>query len=106
MLERGFFLDLEFRNNSLSEYLSEFHAPLVKRINVPDNALSEYRMLIKSDKFAQCLGRELFNQNRVRWPVALKDPMRDEPIRRAFGLHLLGRLAESQRLGLSEDVRQ
>ncbi len=32
--------------------------------------------------------------------------MRHEPVRRALGLDLLGRLAEGQRLGLGEDVRQ
>ena len=33
-------------------------------------------------------------------------PVRHEPVGRAFGLDLLGRLAERQRFGLREDVRQ
>ena len=45
-------------------------------------------------------------EDRVGGAVALEDPVGHEPIRRAFGLDLLGRLAESQRLGLGEDVGQ
>ena len=36
--------------------------------------------------------------------VALEDAVRHQPVGRALGLDLLGRLAEGQRLGLREDV--
>src|SRR5437867_9649437 len=106
MLELGLRLALNLWNDALGQYLAEFNTPLVKRINVPDNALGEDRVLIKGNKLAEGLRRELFSQNRVRWPVTFEDSVRDEPIGRAFSLHFAGRLAEGQRLGLSEDIGQ
>ena len=43
-------------------------------------------------------------EDRGRRPVALEDAVRDELLRRALGAHLVGRLAEGERLGLGEDV--
>ena len=51
-------------------------------------------------------GRKALGEDRVGGAVALEDPVGHEPIRRALGLHLLGRLAEGQRFGLGEDVGQ
>src|SRR5262245_63125854 len=62
-------------------------------------------MLVKGDEFAQGFRREPLGKNRVRWPIAFEDSVWREPIRRALGLHLLKRLTESERLGLSEDIR-
>ena len=45
-----------------------------------------------------------FGENRIRRPVAFEDAMRHQPVRRAFRLDLLGRLAERQRFGLREDI--
>ena len=39
-------------------------------------------------------------------PVAFEHAMRNEPVGRALRLHFLGRLAECQRFGLREDVRE
>src|SRR5258707_15096377 len=46
------------------------------------------------------------HQDGVRRPVSLADAVRDEPIRRAFGLDLLVRFAERKRLRLRKDVGQ
>ena len=48
----------------------------------------------------------LSSKNRVRRAVAFEDAMRDEPVRRAFGLHLLRGLAKGQCLRLRENIRQ
>src|SRR4029450_4798838 len=45
-------------------------------------------------------------QDRVGGAIALEHSMGYEVLWRARGLHLLARLAESQRLGLGEHVRQ
>src|SRR5262249_53528066 len=102
----GLRLGLKLRDDALSQHLAEFDSPLVKRINVPDDALSEDGVFVKGNEFAESLRCESLGQNRVRWPVAFEDSMRHEPIRRAFFLHLLGRLTEGKRLRLREHVCQ
>src|SRR5271166_6151070 len=62
-------------------------------------------MLVQGNKLAERFRSESFGQDRVRRPVALENTVGHEPIRRALGLDLLGRLAEGQRLGLRENVR-
>ena len=42
MTECGFYRALEFWDNSLSQHLAQFHAPLIERIDVPDDALGEH----------------------------------------------------------------
>src|SRR5215831_6607097 len=73
---------------------------------MPDGALREDAMFIKGDEFAEGFRCEPLGQNRVRRAVPLEDPVRHEPIRCALILYLLGRLSESQRLSLCEDIRQ
>src|SRR5258708_2616394 len=63
-------------------------------------------MLVEGDELAERFRRESVGEDRVRRAVALEDPVRHEPVRRALRLDLLGRLAEGQRLCLGEDVRE
>src|SRR5439155_20577858 len=63
-------------------------------------------VLVKGDQLAENFRRQPIGENCVRRAVALETPVRYEPIRRALGLDLLGRLPERQRLALGEDVRQ
>src|SRR5881628_3914135 len=106
MAERGLCLALEFRDNALGQHLAKLHAPLVERVNLPDSALREHAVLVKGDQLAENFRREPIGEDSVRRAVALEDSVGYEPIRRALGLDLLGRLAERQRLSLGEDVRQ
>src|SRR5262249_4926262 len=85
---------------------AQLDAPLVERIDVPDDALSEDAMFVERDELAQRLGCEPVGKDRVRWPVALEDAVWHEPVWRAFRLNLLGCLAKRQRLRLGEDVGQ
>src|SRR4030095_5892519 len=100
MLEIGFCIALEFRDNSLRQHFAEFNSPLIERVDIPDDALCENRVFVKSNELAQRFWCELVSKNRVRWPVGCKHAVRHEPIGRALSLHLLWRLTKSERLGL------
>src|SRR5262249_10813903 len=106
MPELGLRLVLKFWDNALRQHLAEFHTPLVKRIDVPNDALSEDRVFVKGNELTERFRCQPPGKNRVRRPVTLEDTMRHEPIRRPFGLHFLLCLTERERLGLSEDICQ
>src|SRR5438309_8982274 len=102
MAERGLWLALQFRDDALSQHLAQFDAPLVERIDAPDRALSEDRVLIEGDELAERVWGEPLGEDRVRRAIAFEDEVGHKPIRRVLGLDLLPRLAEGQRLGLRE----
>src|SRR2546423_8768783 len=106
MAELGLALALELRDDALGEHLAEFDAPLIKRVDVPDRSLGEDAVLVQSDELSERRRRQPIQQDRVGWPIAFEYPVRDQPIRRPFGLDLFARLAESERLGLRINVRQ
>src|SRR5882672_4680504 len=106
MAETRLRLALEFRDNALGQHFAQLDAPLVERVNVPNRALGEDVMLVEGDELAEDFRREALGKDRVRRAVAFEGPMGYEPIRRPFSLYFLRRLAEGQRLGLGEDVRQ
>ena len=84
MAESGLRLALDFGDDVLSQHFAQLDAPLVEGINVPDNALGEDAMLVKSDELAERFRREPLGEERIRWTVALEDPVRHEPSRGAF----------------------
>ena len=94
MSQRGFCFGFKFWDNALGQHFAEFHPPLVERVDVPDNALGKDGVLVECNKLAERCGRERLGQDRIRRTVSLENPVRHEPIRRTFGLHLLWRLAE------------
>src|ERR1700722_17400743 len=106
MLERRLRRAFELWNDALGQRLAELHAPLVEAIDVPDRALGEDAVLIERDQLAERLWRQTVEQNHIGRPVALEEPVWDEPIWRSLRLDLLGGLAERQRLGLREHVSQ
>src|SRR6266446_4627986 len=106
MAQSRLWLTLEFRYDALSQHFAQLNAPLVERVDIPDNALGEDVVLVESDELAERFRRELFGEDRVRRAVALEDAVGHEPLRRALSFDLLGRLTEGQRFGLSEHVRQ
>jgi hypothetical protein len=63
-------------------------------------------VLVERDELAERFRREPLGDDRVRGTIALKHPMGHEIVGRALGLDLLARLAEGQRLGLREHIRQ
>ena len=68
-------------------------------------ALREDAMLVERHQLAERLRRQALGKDGARRPVAFEGAVRHQPVRRALGLDLLGRLAEGQGLGLGEDVR-
>ena len=88
MFEFGSVLTLQFGKNPVCQSFAEFDSPLVERVDVPDNTLSEDGMLIKSHQLSQRFWSKTLSENRVRWPVAIEYSMRGEPIWRAFGCDL------------------
>src|SRR6476660_4984532 len=106
MVKSRFLLALEFRDNPLGQLLAEFDTPLVERVDVPNGTLCKDAVFVESDEFTESFGGEPLDQNRVRWTVTFEDPVWHEPVRRALRLDLLGCLAEGQRLGLGEHIRE
>src|SRR5579862_401429 len=104
VIQLRLFLALEFRNDPFRQHLAELHSPLVERIDPPDCSLGEHRMLIKRHQLAESPRCKPLGENRIRRTVALENPVRDQPVGRAFRLDLIRRLAESQRLALRENV--
>ena len=104
MLKLGFVLALELGDDPLGQDLAKLDAPLVERVDVPDRALGEDAVLVERDQRPEDLGREAFGQEDVRRPVSLERAVRHQPVGRSLGLDLLGRLAESQGLGLGKHV--
>src|SRR5437764_14800891 len=62
-------------------------------------------MLVQRNQLAQNLRRELIRKDRIRWTIALENPMRNQPVRSALRLYLIRRLTKRQRLSLREDIR-
>src|ERR1700674_472895 len=94
----------EFGNGPLRQHLAELDAPLIERIDVPDDALHEDAVLVEGDDCAKGLRRQPLREQGVGRPVAFEDAVRYELGRRALGDDLCGRLTEGQRFGLREQV--
>src|SRR4029077_10198986 len=101
-----FLLALEFRDNSLCQLLAQLDTPLVERVDVPNRTLCKDTVLVEGDEFTESFGGESLGQDCVRWAGTLGTWVRNKPVRRALRLDLLGCLAESQRLGLGEHIRE
>src|SRR6266511_4674562 len=106
MAELGLTLAFELRDDALSQDLSEFDTPLIERVDVPDRSLGEYAVLIQRNQLPERGRGQTIHHDGVGRPIAFEHPMRDEPIGRAFGLDLLTRFSEGERLGLCKYVRQ
>src|SRR6516225_4916012 len=57
---------LQFGNDRLRQRLAQFDAPLIERVDVPNDALRVDAMLVERDELAQRLRFELVAENRVR----------------------------------------
>src|SRR5215475_1286184 len=75
--ERRLRLALELRNDALGQHLAELDPPLVERVDVPNDARSEYAVLVECDQLSEGLGREPLGQDRVGGSIAVKHPMWD-----------------------------
>ena len=97
--------------DSLGKGLSEFNAPLIEGVDVPDGALSEDLHLVDSNENSKHLGGKLLEQKGVGWAVSLEDLVRNKG-RNLVGGHLslklsgnsLSALSESKGLSLGKEV--
>ena len=104
----------EFSLNRFGQLLAQLHAPLVKRIHAPDDALHKGLLLVKRDQCAKRFGRQRVEQNRVARTVASKEFVwrqrinfrSVQPLRTQLGVHLCLSLAEHQSFGLRDAVRE
>jgi len=53
MIELGLLLAFKLRDNALSQHLAELDTPLVERVNIPDDALCENGVFVKSNELDQ-----------------------------------------------------
>src|SRR5215813_9016278 len=93
MAELGLTLAFELRDDALSQDLSEFDAPLIERVDVPDRSLGEYAVLIQRNQLPERGRGQTIHHDGIGRPIA-------------FGLDLLARFSEGERLGLCKYVRQ
>ena len=88
----------------LGKLLTELDTPLVEGVDSPDSPLREDAVLIESDQDTKGVRVEFVCHDDIRRAVPLEDAVRIQPIGSPLGLHLLRCLAESERLGLREDI--
>src|SRR5690606_36538770 len=77
---------VQFSKDPARQLFAQFHAPLVKAVNVPDDPLHKYFMLVKRDQRAQGIGGDLLDQERVAGTVSFKDFKRKQPLDLSGGL--------------------
>src|SRR5262249_44592736 len=106
MAELGLALALKLRDDALSQDLTEFDAPLIERVDVPNGSLGEYAVLVQRNQLSERGRGQTIHHDGVGGPIAFEYPVRNEPIGRAFSLDLLARFSEGERLRLCEYVRQ
>ena len=104
VLERGCVLGAEFCQHLGGQHLAEFHAPLVKGEDVPDDPLCKDLVLVERDERAEGFGRQGIGEQGVGGVVALEGLMRHELFRYAFHAALICGLSKGERLGLRKEV--
>lgn len=104
----------EFGEDDLGELFAEFDAPLIKGVDVPEDALDEDLVLVQSDQRTESARGQLVEHDRVGGLVAFEHLVRDERFERRpleaglgqFGDHFIAGLALHERFGLREEVRE
>ena len=89
MEEFGFAVVFQFRKDAFCQSFSKLHAPLIKGIDVPDDALREDIVFIERHEPAERLRRQPLGDNHGGGAIAFEHAMRHERFRLAFRLELL-----------------
>src|SRR5262252_5715603 len=97
---------LELRDDLLGQELTEFDAPLIERVDVPDGALGEDAVLVECNQLSQGRRSQTIHHNSVGRSVTFEHAVWDEPVGGAVGLDLHAGLPESECLGLRKYIRQ
>lgn len=97
----------EFRQDGFRQLLAKLHAPLIKRVDIPDNTLDEDLVLVHGNQGTKRGWSEFLKQDRVGRLVAQEDTVRDNLVVGVFA-HLLAylvlTLADHQCFSLGEKV--
>ena len=104
MFEVGLPCGFEFGDDALSEGFAEFDPPLIEGVDVPEDALGEDAHFVEGDEAAEDGGGEFFGEDDIGWAVAVEDAVRGECGGGAFGFDFGEGFAESEGLGLCEDI--
>jgi len=86
--------------------LAQLDAPLIERVDAPDDPLDEGDVLVEGDQLTDDPRADLGGHDRCGRLVAREDPRLDDRLTGAFGAHLVGGLAEGEGRGLREEVGQ
>ena len=96
----------KFWDNSLRQDLTQFHAPLIERIDVPDDPLRKDRMFVQPTCLPKTSG--VFEGNRPSNTILAEKltPVWHQPVSLPLRLYLIGRFPELKRLRLREYIGQ
>eukprot|EP00639_Heterosigma_akashiwo_P001725 CAMPEP_0194577222 /NCGR_PEP_ID=MMETSP0292-20121207/12074_1 /TAXON_ID=39354 /ORGANISM="Heterosigma akashiwo, Strain CCMP2393" /LENGTH=651 /DNA_ID=CAMNT_0039429529 /DNA_START=282 /DNA_END=2236 /DNA_ORIENTATION=+ len=86
------------------QLLPQLHAPLVKGVDAPDEALHGRAVLVERDQLAGGVGRELGEEQAQRGPVTREGAVREQLLGAALRLELLAGLPAGQGVRLGEEV--
>ena len=95
---------MELSPHVLRQHLAQLHAPLVERAHAPDEALRRRAVLVDRQQLPARVRRQLREQKRRRWSVALEQLVRAQSLRHALRLQVGHALAAGQRVRLREEV--
>ncbi len=104
MVEGRLGLGSQLGHDPKGEGFSKLDAPLVEAVDTPDHALRQDLVLVDGHQFAEHARAQFGGQDRICGPVARETAMRDKALRDPLSARFLGRLAEGQRFGLSEEI--
>ncbi len=104
MFQVGFPGGFEFGDDALGEDFAELDAPLVEGVDVPEDALGEDAHFVEGDEAAEDEWCEFFGEDDIGRAVAVENAVRGERGGGAFGFDFGEGFAESEGLGLREDI--
>ena len=67
-----FAIIFQFRKDLTGQLFAQFNTPLVKAVDVPDNTLYKYFVLLHRYHRTQAMRGDFFKQERVGWAVTFK----------------------------------
>src|SRR5690606_18563095 len=102
--ELGLLRGAELGLDPLGEHLAELDPPLVEGVDAPDDTLGEHLVLVERDELPEHRRGEPRGEDERRRGVPGEGLVRDELLGHPLATHLVGGLAEGERLRLGEEV--
>src|SRR5215472_14425644 len=104
VLQVGFPLALQFRNDTLGQYFTQLDTPLIERVDVPDRALGKDIVFVERDECPERMRGQLVDQNHVGRAIPLAHAKWRLEVWGTLRLQLVGRLPEGESFGLGEHI--